>query len=63
MATSFMVSPDLRPELADELKRVTLFTTLNRAGGSISVASQASRYHRQAEHLGGQLPPRRRAAP
>jgi hypothetical protein len=30
---SFMVSPDLRPELADELKRVTLYTTLNRAGG------------------------------
>ena len=30
---SYMVSPDLRPELADELKRVTLYTTLNRAGG------------------------------
>ena len=30
---SFMVSPDLRPELADELKRVTLYTTLNRSGG------------------------------
>jgi hypothetical protein len=30
---SFMVSPDLREELADELKRVTLFTAANRAGG------------------------------
>jgi hypothetical protein len=30
---SYMVSPDLRPELADELKRVTLFTAVNRAGG------------------------------
>jgi hypothetical protein len=30
---SFMVTPELRAELADELKRVTLFTTTNRAGG------------------------------
>lgn len=30
---SFMVAPELRPELADELKRVTLYTTANRAGG------------------------------
>ena len=30
---SFMVVPDLRPELADELKRVTLYTALSRAGG------------------------------
>ena len=30
---SFMVVPDLRPELADELKRVTLYTTISRAGG------------------------------
>jgi hypothetical protein len=30
---SFMVAPELRAELADELKRVTLFTTVNRAGG------------------------------
>ena len=29
---SFMVSQELRPELADELKRVTLFTTTSRAG-------------------------------
>ena len=29
---SFMVSSDLRPELADELKRVTLYTTMSRAG-------------------------------
>ena len=28
---SYMISPDLRPELADELKRVTLFTTVSRA--------------------------------
>jgi hypothetical protein len=31
---SFMVAPGLRAELADELKRVTLFTTVNRAGGA-----------------------------
>jgi hypothetical protein len=30
---SFMVSPELRPELADELKRVTLYTAVNRASG------------------------------
>src|SRR3954470_19922390 len=29
---SFMVAPELRPEFADELKRVTLFTATNRAG-------------------------------
>jgi hypothetical protein len=28
----YMVSPDLRAELAEELKRVTLFTTISRAG-------------------------------
>src|SRR3954471_10172413 len=26
---AYMVAPDLRPELADELKRVTLFTAVN----------------------------------
>ena len=30
---TFMVVPALRPELADELKLVTLFTACNRAGG------------------------------
>ena len=33
MAKSFMVVQDLRLELADELKRVTLYTTISRAGG------------------------------
>jgi hypothetical protein len=30
---TYLVPPNLRPELADELKRVTLYTTTNRAGG------------------------------
>ena len=30
---SYMVAPELRAELGDELKAVTLFTTINRAGG------------------------------